>query len=459
MATYAYRDTDLDAKGHHIGGGADQESFAESIANNVYCKPGAECNYTDWRSSTAIVYNRQCGATYDWIKTNIFGGDDFFAPTGTKSNYSFVALGDSLTAWPVPSGSIQTNGVTLTNGSPWPSQLETEEPSLHLTKNAGVPKNTTADMLNRFSTDVTANHPDVLIVLGGTNDAGRGIDTVGNIKQIITNANNAGISKIVVLTIPNQCPPSSGNYSAINTALENLKSATVSVVDITTPLTCGSNYQADGLHLTNEGAKKVADTIDLQLKNEGFFTAGGDTTPNKDTCGGAYDFSNSMYKDSRFLHQDAPNFGDPGCTMADPPGVAGASGLDHFYSELKRILNGATTTDGAGKVWDDWVLFNIIVKNESSYNPNDFYPEAHYGLFQMNPASAGRQSYYDVGDVNWPVQIYNAAMYNYRRDTSGGCKFTYWSTTHWWNEDPELKIPWTSTVTGCVTGNKAQPVQ
>jgi len=436
MATYAYRDTDLDAKGHHIGGGADQESFAESIANNVYCKPGAECNYTDWRSSTAIVYNRQCGATYDWIKTNIFGGDDFFAPTGTKSNYSFVALGDSLTAWPVPSGSIQTNGVTLTNGSPWPSQLETEEPSLHLTKNAGVPKNTTADMLNRFSTDVTANHPDVLIVLGGTNDAGRGIDTVGNIKQIITNANNAGISKIVVLTIPNQCPPSSGNYSAINTALENLKSATVSVVDITTPLTCGSNYQADGLHLTNEGAKKVADTIDLQLKNEGFFTAGGDTTPNKDTCGGQYDLSANIYPGSTFLHSDAPNFGDPGCTMA------GTVGKDHFYLELQRILNGSTTKSKTGEEIPDWILFKeIIIPHESGGDPNDFLAGSSsgngaYGIYQMNPQGAEGERQYDVGDVNWELQTYNAAMLN-----TGSCKWRYWSASAHFAENADDRHP------------------
>jgi hypothetical protein len=81
MATYAFRDTDVDSNGRRIGGGADQESFAESIANNVYCKPDVGCDYTSYRSSTSIVYNGRCMATYDWIKQHVFGGDDFFAST------------------------------------------------------------------------------------------------------------------------------------------------------------------------------------------------------------------------------------------------------------------------------------------------------------------------------------------------------------------------------------------
>jgi hypothetical protein len=183
-------------------------------------------------------------------------------------------------------------------------------------------------------------------------------------------------------------------------------------------------------------------------------SVGGSVPPNSDTCGGAYNFSKYPYTDPSFEHQDAPNFGDPECKMV------GTAGLDLFYTELKRMLNGATTTDGAGKVWDDWVLFNIIIKHESGYDPNAFLIAAiatnhvgAYGLFQMAPASLGDQGWYNVGDVNWPVQIYNAAMYNYRRT----CKFGYWSTTHWWATDPKIGIPWTSI--SCATGNKAQPVQ
>lgn len=176
------------------------------------------------------------------------------------------------------------------------------------------------------------------------------------------------------------------------------------------------------------------------------FAQPGPPPPSANDCGGAYDFSKAIYKDPSFLYKSTPNFGDPGCTMA------GASKRDFFYSELKRILNGATTKDGAGKVFDDWVLFKIIIEHESrpQYDPNSFLPIAHYGLFQMNPASSVDGS---TGGYYWKTQIYDAAMYNYQRE----CKFNYWSTTGHF-ADPEYKLSWTG-IRCATAGNNAKPVQ
>jgi hypothetical protein len=59
------------------------EDEAEALANNVFCAPGASCDYNKVYCSTAITYNGSCNSTYNWIKQNIFGGDDFF--TGPNS--------------------------------------------------------------------------------------------------------------------------------------------------------------------------------------------------------------------------------------------------------------------------------------------------------------------------------------------------------------------------------------
>lgn len=103
ISTYAYRDNGkkndgsqdtIGAYDSHSGeyiledvdhGTVNAESFAESIANNVFCKPGEGCDKNNIYSSTPIVYNGKCTATYNWIEQNIFGGDDFFAKPGNAN--------------------------------------------------------------------------------------------------------------------------------------------------------------------------------------------------------------------------------------------------------------------------------------------------------------------------------------------------------------------------------------
>jgi len=154
--------------------------------------------------------------------------------------------------------------------------------------------------------------------------------------------------------------------------------------------------------------------------------AGGDVAANSDNCGGAYTsiFQNSL-SEPDFVHVGAPNFGDPNCKLP------GTTGRNDFYLELQRILNGSTTKGKDGTIWPDWILFKDIIQNESGYNPNNYsyFSSANtcYGLYQMNPQSKPsyyRAGIYDIGDVNWPMQTYYAAMYN-----TTHCKFQYWSTS------------------------------
>jgi hypothetical protein len=97
LKTYAYR-TDSAAKGEKSScqvypysppdSYRTTEDEAEALANNVFCAPGASCDYNKIYCSTATVYNGSCNSTYNWIKKNIFGGDDFFSSgqTGPNSN-------------------------------------------------------------------------------------------------------------------------------------------------------------------------------------------------------------------------------------------------------------------------------------------------------------------------------------------------------------------------------------
>ena len=146
------------------------------------------------------------------------------------------------------------------------------------------------------------------------------------------------------------------------------------------------------------------------------------------------------------------------CARWDPPHPGSAAGRDAFYVELKRILNDSTTKSKSGEVIPDWMLFKIVINHEDgTYNPNRFNPNSSsghgaYGLFQMNPAGVYHARQYDVGDVNWPMQIYNAAMLN-----TWGCKWRYWSSAyHFTAEVPGFGY---NTRADCLSASSIQPIK
>ncbi len=176
---------------------------------------------------------------------------------------SFVALGDSLTAWP---------------DTPWPTRLDAEDPALRLIHNAGVPGNTTAQMRARLTKDVYDYKPNVLFVLGGTNDLGFGISgsvTIANLRAIIVGAKAHGITVIMLLVPPDSYTSMAARVDSLDTAIINLaNSQRVTYVDIHAPLTNANGvyypkYTSDGLHFTNLGAQTVADTIRTRLRRLG----------------------------------------------------------------------------------------------------------------------------------------------------------------------------------------------
>jgi lysophospholipase L1-like esterase len=179
--------------------------------------------------------------------------------------YRYVALGDSLTAWP--------------SGSPWPTRLDAKDARLQLVHNAGVPGDTTAQMLARFNKDVADYSPQVLFILGGTNDMSKGVPqatTIANLQAIIVAA-KAKKMHIFLVT----CPPIKySNWArkiiSLNAAILHLaNSYRIVLIDIHTPLANSSgNYQAkytvDGVHFTDLGAQTVANVMYSRIHRLGY---------------------------------------------------------------------------------------------------------------------------------------------------------------------------------------------
>jgi lysophospholipase L1-like esterase len=185
----------------------------------------------------------------------------------------FVVLGDSLSAWAFDPGSRihSADGV-------WPSLLAAQDPLLSLANNAGVPGNTTGQMLARLQRDVLDYDPDILFVLGGTNDVGQNVSegtVIDNIRTIVQRAQDEDIT-VVLMTMP----PTNGQYQCLrelkrqlNVDLADLaRSEGVLLVDVDAALSTprgdlAPDYAAfDGLHLTRDGERAVADAVYRALR-------------------------------------------------------------------------------------------------------------------------------------------------------------------------------------------------
>ncbi len=186
------------------------------------------------------------------------------APTKKHRVYPYVALGDSLTAWP-------TDG-------PWPKLLDAKDPYLTLYHNAGVPGDTTADMRARLSGDVFTYQPNYVFILGGTNDLGHNISqatTIANLRYIITQTIAHHAVPIVINVPPDSFTGMAPKIDSLNAAIVHLANAyKVVVIDIHTPLstssgTIQSRYTVDGLHFSTAGVSVVVNAIYNRVRRLG----------------------------------------------------------------------------------------------------------------------------------------------------------------------------------------------
>jgi lysophospholipase L1-like esterase len=134
-------------------------------------------------------------------------------------------------------------------------------------------------MLARLKSDVFAYKPEVLFIMGGTNDLGQNISqatTIANLRAVIVAASAKGI-RIDLMTIPPDAyPDMAQKIDSLNAAIVHLGNIyKLVVIDIHTPLSTSTGvyvrkYTSDGIHFTALGAQIVANTIYSRIHRYGF---------------------------------------------------------------------------------------------------------------------------------------------------------------------------------------------
>jgi lysophospholipase L1-like esterase len=136
---------------------------------------------------------------------------------------------------------------------------------------AGVSGETTSDMLFRFDRDVLKNPPDLVIILGGTNDLGWGIP----IGQILKNLSQMYHQALAAKVIPMACtlpsilgadefiPPRIDLNQKIEQEAEALHIPSVDFFKATADPDGRllEAYSSDGLHLNSRGYEKMAQVV------------------------------------------------------------------------------------------------------------------------------------------------------------------------------------------------------
>lgn len=192
-----------------------------------------------------------------------------------------VFLGDSITAF----GNAPETGPSNTFGWGWTAQATfLSKGRILQVNNAGIPGNTTAQMLARFQSDVVAYSPDKVVIAGGTNDIPSTAITSSQLNavtatlgSIIDMAEIAGIQPVLCNVPPRQDAPvaiheanAKALAAAINTLAKTKQTQYGNVVlfdlysVLANPSTGAylSGYSlADGIHPSVTGATAVANAF------------------------------------------------------------------------------------------------------------------------------------------------------------------------------------------------------
>lgn len=190
----------------------------------------------------------------------------------------FVAFGDSLT--------VGYQSPTIGDESPRPAPYtgflkermkKMPDPDAAGTPrvkflNRGVVGELTEDMLDRFNRDVVEVEPDFVIILGGSNDLGWGVEpqsVAGNLAEMYRDAVRHGIRPIActipsVLGFDEGIPP----RLMLNRLIKEYSAEHGQVCVDLFAATCDSStgrlkeeYSNDGLHLNTKGYETIAEFI------------------------------------------------------------------------------------------------------------------------------------------------------------------------------------------------------
>lgn len=183
-----------------------------------------------------------------------------------------VALGDSITAG---NNDIVNN---FYGENSWFQQLIVRSKGkVQYVYNAGIPGNTTTQMLARIQTDVIEKKPKLCFILGGTNDVSQNIPvstTKSNIEQMITILLTNKIAPVLCTIPPRNDATLQTGVSKVNINVRSLASKYgLHLIDFYSSLVDPSNgfykngttLSGDGVHPTAAGAKIMSSVVEQVL--------------------------------------------------------------------------------------------------------------------------------------------------------------------------------------------------
>lgn len=197
------------------------------------------------------------------------------------SSVSIICFGDSLTAGYQSS----TREIPYIHETPYGGFLEERLGAQARVIISGICGEVTSEMVQRFGRDVVSRSPDYVVILGGTNDLGWQTDPseiFERLRMLYTLAREADI-RPVAITVPSirmDADPASHSWlnelvtqrqklnGLISTYCEREDLPCVDLFTATAEphtLLLAEPYSNDGLHLTTEGYRKMANLIYEQV--------------------------------------------------------------------------------------------------------------------------------------------------------------------------------------------------
>ena len=198
-----------------------------------------------------------------------------------SASISIVCFGDSLTA----GYQSPTRDVPIIRETPYGSFLQARLGPQATVITSGVCGEVSSDMVVRFPQDVLARRPDYVVILGGTNDLGWHVapdEIVSHLVYMYEQALGEGIQPVAV-TVPSiRMEGDSGGEQWLNEFVrprqqlnrlisEYCAKKGIACCDLFTAtaeahtLLLAGPYSNDGLHLTTEGYRKMADLLYAQV--------------------------------------------------------------------------------------------------------------------------------------------------------------------------------------------------
>lgn len=137
--------------------------------------------------------------------------------------------------------------------------------------NLGIHGQTTAQMLQRFPSDVLRKNLRTVVILGGTNDVLLGVDpeiTIANLSRMADLASSHGLEPVLCEIPPIYARQSSlsAKVTALNQRIVALAAAKrLKLVDYYDAINGHPDYFSDGIHLKRRGYLVMDWTLDKQV--------------------------------------------------------------------------------------------------------------------------------------------------------------------------------------------------